>query len=145
MRFFKILAFGLVMGGSAQAGEGTVRQLIQGSFDEVKEAVVIAIENRGLVINYTAHIADMLDRTGADIGTNRKLYDRAEIIEFCSATLSRRMMEADPHNIVQCPFALSIYVLPGEKATWLAYRQPMGAGTAPVAAMLQSIIAEVGP
>lgn len=144
MRFFKALALSLLIDGSAQAGDWKYSQRVQGSFDEVKDAIVMAIENRGLVVNDTSHIGDMLDRTGADIGSNRKLYDRAEIIEFCSARLSRQMMEADPHNIVLCPFALSIYALPGENGTWVAYRRPMGAAAAQLAELLQSSIAEAG-
>ena len=85
---------------AAQADGSMEKTQVKGSFDETKEALVTAIENRGLVINYTSHIADMLARTGADLGATKKIYDKAEIIEFCSAGLSRKMMETDPHNIV---------------------------------------------
>jgi hypothetical protein len=96
-------------------------------------------------VNYTAHIADMLQRTGADIGASRAVYGNAEIIEFCSASLSRKMMEADPHNIVLCPFAISIYTLPGEKnTTWVAYRKPQGAAAKLVEPLLSEIAAEAG-
>jgi hypothetical protein len=40
----------------------------KGDFKEVKERVLHAIENRGLVLNYTASIGAMLERTGKDIG-----------------------------------------------------------------------------
>ena len=35
-------------------------QSTKGSFADVKERVVMALENRGLVLNYTAHVGDML-------------------------------------------------------------------------------------
>ena len=38
----------------------------------------------------------MLVRTAADVGTEREVFTRAESFQFCSALLSRRMMEADP-------------------------------------------------
>lgn len=125
------------------ADDWMVRHKIAASFADTREAIVLAVENRGLVINFTSHIADMLERTGADIGGAKKILEQAEIIEFCSAGLSRKMMEADPHNIVLCPFAISIYTLPGEKdGTWVAYRKPQGKSAAMVEGLLKKITAE---
>ena len=130
---------------TAQAEEWMVKRKLAGNFADTRDAVVMAIENRGLVINYTSHIADMLARTGADIGATRQVFEQAEIIEFCSAGLSRKMMELDPHNIVLCPFAISVYTLPGEKnTTWVAYRQPKGAAAPLVSPILREIAAEAG-
>lgn len=126
----------------ATADEPVARKHLSSNFEETREAVKTAIENRGLVINYVSHIADMLNRTGTDLGTSRKIFEQGEILEFCSASLSRKMMEADPHNIVLCPFALSIYTLPGENGTWLAYRKPHGQAAAIVEPMLQGIVSE---
>ncbi len=129
----------------ALAEDWIVRQQTAASFADTREAIVLAIENRGLVINFTSHIADMLDRTGADIGTGRKVFEQAEIVEFCSASLSRKMMEADPHHIVLCPFAISIYTLPGDqRGTWVAYRKPQGKSAAMVEGLLKEITAEAG-
>ncbi|MBK6355356.1 MAG: DUF302 domain-containing protein [Betaproteobacteria bacterium] len=129
----------------AQAEEWIIKRKIASSFADARDAVVMAIENRGLVINYVSHMADMLNRTGADLGATRQIYGQAEIIEFCSASLSRKMMELDPHNIVLCPFAISIYTLPGDKnTTWLSYRQPSGAAASLVGPLLREIVAEAG-
>ena len=141
----RFLAFlgGCVLCVAAHADEWGVRYRVKGSFEDARDAVVAAIENRGLVINYTSHMADMLARTGADLGATRRVYDKAEIIEFCSAKLSRQMMEADPHNIVLCPFAVSVYVLPGEKdAAWVAYRRPPAHAGKAVADLLEGIARE---
>ena len=131
--------------GAACAEDWMVRQKVAGNFADTRDSIVMAIENRGLVVNYTSHIADMLERTGADIGARRKVFEQAEIIEFCSASLSRKMMEADPHNVVLCPFAISVYTLPGEKAgTWVAYRRPQGKAAPMVEGLLKEIAGEAG-
>ena len=127
----------------ALASDWTVRQRSAQPFADVREALTLAIENRGLVINYTSHIADMLARTGADIGASKQVFGQAEIIEFCSAKLSRQMMEADPHNIVLCPFAIAIYTLPGEAGqTWISWRRPQGGAAAIVEPLLREIADE---
>lgn len=145
MHQFLIVSLFLLASSSALADEWLSRQKVSANFDDTKEAVVMAIENRGLVVNFTSHIADMLERTGNDIGASRKIYERAEIIEFCSAGLSRKMMELDPHNIVLCPFSISIYSLPGETSTtWISYRRPQGAAAKLVGPLLKEITAEVG-
>lgn len=141
--FLVLLALGASL---ALADDRAVRRKVGTGFADTRDAIVMAIENRGLVVNYTSHIAAMLERTGADIGTSRKVFGQAEIIEFCSAGLSRRMMEADPHDIVLCPFAISIYTLPGDTdGTWVAYRKPHGRSAAAVGGLLEEIAVEAGP
>lgn len=107
-------------------GSGTSEIAIQstpGAFADVKERLIFAIENRGLVVSYTAHVGAMLDRTGGEIGSSRSIYADAEVVEFCSATLSRATMEADPHNIAFCPYSIAIYTLAGERQdVYVAFR-----------------------
>lgn len=119
------MAAGAALYGTAQvnAAEVVVRST-KGGFQEVKERVLLAIENRGLVLNYTAHIGAMLERTGKDIGAGKKIYGDAEMLEFCSAKVSRDTMEADPRNVAYCPYSIAIYTLPGEKnRVYVAYRR----------------------
>ena len=107
----------------AASSEAVVRST-KGEFKDVKERVLQAIENRGLVLNYTARIGAMLERTGKDIGAAQRVFSEAELLEFCSAKLSRETMEADPRNIVLCPYGIAIYVLPKEPGkVYLAYRR----------------------
>jgi len=40
------------------------------------------------VIDYVSHTGEMLNRTGADVGSDVVLFDAADIFVFCSATLS---------------------------------------------------------
>lgn len=115
----------MALGAAAQAADAPiVVRSAKGNFKEVKERVVHAIEDRGLVLNYTARIGAMLDRTGKDIGAARQVYADAELLEFCSAKVSRATMEADPRSIVFCPYGIAVYVLPKEPGkVYLAYRR----------------------
>lgn len=109
-------------------------------FEDVKEDVVNAVTKRGLVVDYTARIGAMLDRTAKDVGATKKLYDKAEAIQFCSATLSRKMMEADPANIVFCPYVIVIYSLAADPGTvHVGYRRPQQAGTPASRAALKAV------
>ena len=67
------------------------------------------IEPLRFVVDHTGNIASMLERTGADVGSTKPLYRHAEYFVFCSAKLSREMMEADPTNIGICPFVIFAY------------------------------------
>jgi uncharacterized protein (DUF302 family) len=110
---------------TAQAAESyTALFKAQGEFQDVRDMLQIAIEGKGLKITNTNQIAGMLDRTGKDIGETRKVYENAEQFEFCSATISRQMMEADPHSIVMCPYSVVVYTIPNDKTVYLAYRKP---------------------
>ena len=112
-------------------------------FDEVQFELTNAIIARGLTIDYTGNIGRMLERTGPDVGSVKPLYSRAEFVMFCSAKLSRAMMEADLGNIGFCPYVIFIYeaaARPGE--TVVGYRRPIsGGGTAsPVLAEVDALL-----
>ena len=124
---------------SAASSEVVVRPT-QGGFQEVKERVLHAIENRGLVLNYTARIGAMLERTGKDIGAARRIYGDAELLEFCSAKVSRDTMEADPRSIVFCPYSIAVYTLPKEQnIVYVAYRRIGASGTGQPAKALAAV------
>jgi uncharacterized protein (DUF302 family) len=125
-----LLFIGFTCGSAAAATPGITIQSVKGSFDDVKERILTAIENRGLVLNYTAHISNMLERTGKDLGRERRIYDKAEVLEFCSAAASRSTMEADPRNIAFCPYAIAVYTLPKEPGkVYVSYRKPLAMGS----------------
>ena len=110
---------------SAQAAEDyTVLFKAQGAYQDVRDNLQMAIEGKGLKITNTNKIAAMLERTGKDIGETRQVYENSEQFEFCSATISRHMMEADPHSIVMCPYSVVVYTIPNDKTVYLAYRKP---------------------
>jgi hypothetical protein len=102
----------------------------RGDFNNVKQDVEIAITGRGLVVDHTSHISDMLERTGKDLGTTKTIFGQAESMQFCSAVVSRRMMEADPSNIVFCPYIIVMYTLPRDpKTVYVGYRRPLPVGS----------------
>lgn len=80
----------------------------EGSFDDATFSVESAIVGRGLVIDYVSHTGEMLNRTGADVGSDVTIFDGADIFLFCSAVLSRKVMEADPMNIAHCPYGIFV-------------------------------------
>ncbi|MDP2760619.1 MAG: DUF302 domain-containing protein [Sideroxyarcus sp.] len=90
----------------------------------------MAITNRGMVVNNVAHVGEMLERTGKDLGDTKQIFLKAEALEFCSAVVSRKMMAADPDNIVFCPYVISVYVVPEKpNEVRVAYRKPQMAGS----------------
>lgn len=82
---------------------------VEAAFEDVRTDLESAILNRGLVIDYEAEIGDMLNRTAEDVGAERQIYTRAQTMQFCSSTLSRATMEADPANIAFCPYIVFLY------------------------------------
>jgi len=105
---------------------GEIKRLaVKGDFADIKAFLTSAIEEHGLTISHISHVSDMLQRTGEAVGDTTAIYRQAEAVEFCSATLSREMMQANPHNIVFCPFSILIYELANSPGTtYLAYRRP---------------------
>jgi uncharacterized protein (DUF302 family) len=118
----------------------------EAAFDDVLQGLKLAIEERGMYINNIMHMGEMLERTGKDLGLGEPIYARAESIEFCSAVLSREMTSEDPARIVNCPFIISVYTLPGrDGTTFVAHREvPQdqvegSAVMAKIAAMLKDV------
>ena len=126
-----ILAMAFAVPAFADDNRGLVMVFkTKAKFEDGKEDVANAIGKRGLVVDYTGHIGAMLDRTAKDVGATKRIYARAEAVQFCSATLSRKMMEADPSNITACPYVIAIYSLPGDPDTvYVAYRRPYIGGS----------------
>lgn len=123
----RIIALCVLLGLSLPVLAGGVYTVVtktQGTYQDVRDNLQMAIEGKGLKITSTNHIADMLNRTGKDIGETTVVYEGAEQFEFCSATISRHMMEADPHAIVMCPYSIVVYKVPGDESVYMAYRRP---------------------
>jgi hypothetical protein len=68
-----------------------------------------AIVNRGYTIDYHGFIGDMLKRTAGDVEAGKALYKDAEFFTFCSAVVSREVMEADIGDIAYCPYVVFAY------------------------------------
>jgi uncharacterized protein (DUF302 family) len=112
------------------AGDHMVVSTKAGSFENVRDDVEMAITDRGMVVNNVSHVGEMLERTGKDLGASKQIFIKAEALEFCSAVVSRKMMEADSDNIVFCPYVISVYVVPEKPSeVRVAYRKPQITGS----------------
>lgn len=141
----------LVMAQNAAADGAVVVRAIDGNFQEIRERVVFAVQSQGLVVDHTAKVGGMLARTGKDLGESNQIFDDAEVLEFCSALVSRRMVEADPQLLAFCPYGIAVYTLPGKpQTTYVAYRRLVTNLTTPaqkavlerVEALLEAIVDE---
>ncbi len=111
-----------------------------GAFDDAAFAVESAIVGQGLVIDFVSHVGEMLNRTGEDVGSDRMLFKEADIFVFCSASVSREVMEADPMNLAQCPYG--IFVAETEDGVMIGRRDYPSGPMDKVEDMLDAIIAE---
>lgn len=111
-----------------------------GAFEDATFAVENAIIGKGLVIDYTSHVGDMLNRTAEDVGSDVALFDAADIFIFCSATLSREVMEADATNIAYCPYGIFVTDKDGEVE--IGYRNMPEGEMQKVQALLDEIVQE---
>ncbi len=117
-------AFLILTSSMAMAEEATVYNF-DGSFEDATFGVETAIVGRGLVVDWVSHTGEMLARTAGAVGSDVVLFDNADIFQFCSASISREMMEADPMNIAHCPYAIFVFEREGEVV--IGYRnQPEG-------------------
>jgi uncharacterized protein (DUF302 family) len=122
------------------ADDGSTTYPFDGSFEDATFSVENAIVGKGLVIDYVSHVGEMLNRTGADVGSDVKLFDEADIFVFCSAVVSRKVMEADPMNIAHCPYG--VFVTDREGQVSIGYRKYPEGPMQEVQALLDDIVQE---
>ncbi|WP_126453590.1 DUF302 domain-containing protein [Sulfuriflexus mobilis] len=113
---------------------------IESPYEYVLDDIKNAIAERGIKINNISHIGNMLARTASDVGASKQVFAHAEAIEFCSSTISRATMEADPHNIVFCPYIITVYALPDDdNITYVSYRRPTPVGSPESQASIKAV------
>jgi len=131
-------------GAALAAGDDVETRETEAAFADVAQAVEDGIINRGYTIDYHGFIGDMLKRTAGDVGAEKKLYNDAEFFTFCSAVVSRSVMEADIGDIAYCPYVVFVYEnaeTPG-KVTVGFRHLPEGGERDQVNALLTEIIDE---
>ena len=145
-RFLALLVFILSLPAlAATAGEERpwVRYVeYDGSFEDATFGVESAIIDRGLKVDHVSHVGDMLNRTAADVGATRQVFVKADVYQFCSATLSRKMMEADPLNIVFCPY--SVFVADTGDKVYIGHPVYPEGPMKEVEALLDAIVRDAG-
>lgn len=100
--------------GQGAAAQQTVTYESSESFEDVAFGLESAILDEGLVIDHVSHVGEMLERTRADVGSDVTIFAEADVYSFCSATISREVMEADPMNIAFCPYDIFVAQLAKE-------------------------------
>ena len=124
--------------GTVALAEGSTVYDFDGTFDDATFSVENAIIGKGLVIDYVSHTGDMLNRTAGDVGSDVTLFTQADIFVFCSASLSREVMEADPMNIAFCPYGIFVAERDGE--VMIGYRNYPEGEMQKVQALLDDIV-----
>ena len=140
---FATLLAGLFLAHSAHAAGDDVTTLkSDAAFADVAAGIENAIVNRGFKVDYHGFIGDMLKRTASDVDAGKALYKDAEFFTFCSAVVSRKVMEADIGDIAYCPYVVFAYETaenPGEVT--VGFRNlPDGGERGPVNALQSDII-----
>jgi uncharacterized protein (DUF302 family) len=112
---------------SPQQGPMVIYQSTE-SFEDVIDNIKMAIEERGMLVSGTLHVSEMLNRTGPDLGY-KKVFEKAESVEFCSASISHQMTQVAAENMAICPFTISVYLKADEPdQLYVAYRRQQLAG-----------------
>ncbi|OBY25531.1 DUF302 domain-containing protein [Leisingera sp. JC1] len=137
--FIAATAFSAVFASQALGGD-VITSPFDGSFEDAAFAVESAIIGQGLVIDYVSHVGEMLNRTGADVGSDKQIFAAADIFIFCSAKISREVMEADPMNIGFCPYG--IFVAEDGNGVMVGYRSYPDGPMQKVQTLLSGIVEE---
>jgi len=127
-------------------GDAWVYSVSGKTYEQARDDLAAAIEERGMVISAVSHVKDMLDRTNTDLGYTDNVYDTGgETLLFCKADFSQKMMRDNPHNISFCPYGISIYTLKSEpNKVFLSYKKPPKLESyKPIRQLLDSIIQSV--
>lgn len=121
MKRIALAALAMFFAASAMADE-MISYTTKDSFEDVVFGLENAIIDAGLVVDSVSHTGDMLERTRADVGSQVKIFEKADIYSFCSAAISRRVMEADPKNIIYCPYDIFVIQMPGDDKISIGFR-----------------------
>jgi uncharacterized protein (DUF302 family) len=92
----------------ADSADPPVTRVVDAAYDDVMFELETAITNAGLVIDRVNHVGEMLERTKTAVGGTRTIFTEANIFTFCSAEVSRAVMEADPLNLQYCPYRIFV-------------------------------------
>jgi hypothetical protein len=116
------------------------RSTTEMSFDDVATFLQLAIQDRGYKIDNHAFIGEMLARTGEQLGIEGTVFVKAQQYRFCPSEYSRRMLTANPHNLVFCPYVINFYNLAEDpKTVYVSFRRPLIVGSDESKAALQSV------
>lgn len=104
-----VMAVFFMANAANAAGDDVATVKSDAAFADVVSGIENAIINRGFKVDYHGFIGDMLKRTATDVDAGKALYKDAEFFTFCSAVVSRKVMEADIGDIAYCPYVVFAY------------------------------------
>lgn len=119
-----------------------VTHQVEGEFEDISFSIENAIINAGLVIETHSQVGDMLARTKEDVGGKKDIYENAELFSFCSSSVSREVMEADPLNIQYCPYSIFLFETPDAPGKITVGHPSYGGTAAPAQKLLDDILAD---
>ena len=137
---FRIAALVSVFALPVAADTAPVTYLVEDTFENVTFAIESAIVGAGLVIDHVSHVGAMLERTRADVGSDTALFTGAEIYTFCSAIVSREVMEADIANVQHCPYGIFVYETPDKPGSITVGHRSYDGSMAPVNDLLSGLV-----
>ena len=118
-----LLLFALLLGQAT--ADVRVKALAGTDYPSAREALVESVEAEGLVVGAVLPFAGMLARTG---GNEASPYAEAEIVQFCSSVLARRMVREAPEQLALCPLSIAVYATKAEPGkVFYAWRTTGGA------------------
>ena len=113
-------------------------------WQEVNDAIKDAIAEEGVVISYTSHASDMLNRTAISLDIEQNTYKQAQIHLFCKVDLSHKMIALNPHVIAGCPYGIAVYELKQQPGVaYVSYRQPPSNDVEPAYEGVQALIVSI--
>lgn len=87
------------------------------------------------------------ERTEAGGSAPESTFVQSEVIEFCSARLSRKMTDADPANVIFCPYSIALYTTSADpKTVHISYLQLSRIGSEqsrPVLEEVEEMLAQI--
>lgn len=135
------LAAGIALAATTALADGLISYTTDESFDDVVFGLENAILDQGLVVDGMSHVGEMLERTREDVGSDVTVFLKADVYSFCSAALSRKVMEADPMNIRFCPYDIFVAQMPDNPdQTVIGYREFPEGAMKEVQALLDTIV-----
>lgn len=113
--------------GPARGEEIYSRSLATRDYALVRQALVEAIEDEGLVLAGVSDFGGMLRRTDPDVGHGAgNRFQHAEVFAFCSVGVAARLVLEAAERIAYCPLTIALYQESGSTPVHLAFRPPGG-------------------
>lgn len=143
MKTFLLAAALAVGAGVASAQDTAITYTVDQDYDDVTFGLESAITDEGLLIDAVNHVGAMLERTKEDVGATKTVFLKADVYNFCSAKVSRDVMEADPMNLQFCPYGIFVMQTPeNPDQTTIGYRIMPEGPMKEVQALLEKIVQE---